>query len=168
MQRRRLLQLGLVSAATLALVGGAASRIGPGLIDGKLSAAGRNIFAAVGRAVLDGSLPPAAAAQAHALGGLLNRIDAVAAALPPHAQSELSQLLALLDTGAGRVAFTGLSSDWSEATVPQVQAALQSLRTSRLELRRQAYQALHDVVGGAYFSDPATWSVLGYPGPLDI
>ncbi|MEO8653744.1 MAG: hypothetical protein ABI409_06430 [Ramlibacter sp.] len=41
-------------------------------------------------------------------------------------------------------------------------------RTSGLDLRRQAYQALHDIVGSAYFSDPGTWSFLGYPGPLKL
>lgn len=168
MQRRRLLQLGLASAAVLVIAGGAASRIEPGLIHGKLSTAGRTVFAAVGRAVLDGSLPTDPQGQAAALAGLLDRIDAIALALPPHAQAELSQLLALMATSAGRIAFIGLPSAWAETSVPVLQDALQTLRTSRLALRRQAYQALHDLVGGAYFSDAATWPFLGYPGPLDI
>ena len=39
---------------------------------------------------------------------------------------------------------------------------------STLSLKQQAYQALHDIVGAAYFSDPGTWALLGYPGPKMI
>ena len=42
------------------------------------------------------------------------------------------------------------------------------MRVSSISLRQQAYQALHDIVGGAYFSDAQTWGLLGYPGPLKI
>jgi hypothetical protein len=42
------------------------------------------------------------------------------------------------------------------------------MRVSALSLRQQAYQALHDIVGSAYFSDPRTWGILGYPGPPKI
>ena len=30
------------------------------------------------------------------------------------------------------------------------------------------HTTLHDITAGAYFSDQATWSMLGYPGPLKI
>ena len=50
----------------------------------------------------------------------------------------------------------------------QLQKALQSMRVSTLSLRQQAYHALHDIVGGAYFSDAQTWAQLGYPGPIKI
>jgi len=96
------------------------------------------------------------------------RIDALVQALPPHAQAELSQLLGLLGTGVGRRTLAGLAPDWRSASVAEVQQALQSMRTSRLALRLQSYQALHDIVGAAYFSDASTWPTLGYPGPLTI
>lgn len=168
MQRRRLLQLGLASAAVLSLAGGAVAAFRPGLLGGRLSLAGRSVLEAVGRAVLDGSLPAAGPERARALQGLLERIDALTTVLPPHAQEELSQLLGLLDTAAGRMGLSGLRPTWLDAEVAQVQQALQGMRTSSLALRQQAYQALHDIVGGAYFSDPATWAHLGYPGPLAL
>jgi hypothetical protein len=92
----------------------------------------------------------------------------MAQAFPPHVQSELAQLLGLLATGAGRRTLAGLQPDWSVATVVEVQQALQSMRVSRLALRQQGYQALHDIVGAAYFSDPSTWATLGYPGPVNL
>jgi hypothetical protein len=168
MHRRTLLQLGLASAAVLIVAGGAAALVAPGLEEGKLSAAGRHVFQAIGRAVLDGSLPADPGAAQIALGGMLERIDALAQMLPPHAQAELSQLLALLDTAAGRMAVAGLATDWPDASVAQIQSALQSMRVSSVALRQQAYQALHDIVGAAYFSDARAWELLGYPGPLKI
>ena len=168
MRRRRLLTLGVLSAAVLALGGGALALLQPGVRDGRLTDSGRLVFAAVGRALLDGTLPadgPAAAAEVKAM---LVRLDDAIASLPTHVQSELSQLVALLATGAGRVAIAGLPPSWGEASVPQCQQALQRMRWSDVTLRRQAYQALHDLVGSAYFSDPATWNALGYPGPLKI
>ncbi len=168
MQRRSWLKLGLASAAVLAVGGGALALIEPGLRESRLSPAGRLVFTHVGRAVLDGSLPTAEPARQAALEGLLARIDALVAALPAHAQAELSQLLALLASSAGRRALAGLSTSWEGASVAEIQAALQSMRVASLSLRQQAYHALHDITLGAYFSDPGTWGLLGYPGPVAL
>jgi hypothetical protein len=165
MKRRTWLQLGLASGVALALGGGALALVEPGLKAGRLTAAGQTVFAAVGRAVLDGSLPADAQGKATALEGLLQRLDALIGNLPPHAQAEVSQLLALLASSAGRVAVAGLRSAWREASVADIQNALQGMRSSTLSLRQQAYHALHDMVAGAYFSDASTWRQLGYPGP---
>lgn len=168
MQRRSLLKLGLVSAAVLAIAGGAAVLVQPGLEGGKLTQTGREVFVAVGNAVLDKTLPEESAARQTALGGLLNRIDALATALPPHTQAELSQLLSILGSGAGRQMLGGLGRAWPAASIDEVQQALEGMRLSGLALRQQAYAALHDITAGAYFSDPSSWAVLGYPGPLNI
>lgn len=167
MRRRGLLTLGLVSATVLAVGGGALALLAPGLEDGKLSRRGRQVMAAIGQAMLDGSLPAGEQAAAE-LEGLLARVDRLVGALPPHAQSELSQLLALLGSSGGRRGLAGLHEDWHAAPMARRQNALQAMRVSRLALRQQAYQALHEIVGSAYFSEPATWRVLGYPGPLQI
>jgi hypothetical protein len=99
---------------------------------------------------------------------MLLRIDGLTRGLPPHAQAELSQLLALLATSGGRIGMAGLTTDWPAASIAQIQEALQSMRLSSLGLKRQAYAALHDISGAAYFSDPSTWTALGYPGPLEL
>ncbi|MDP3754114.1 hypothetical protein [Polaromonas sp.] len=168
MQRRTLLKLGVVSAVVLAVAGGAAALLSPGLHDGKLSIAGREVFRAVGRAVLDQSLPREDAPRQDALNGLLNRMDELTAALPPHAQAELSQLLSLLASAPGRRTLAGLGEEWSLATEARIQQSLQEMRLSGLVLRRQAYAALHDITAAAYFSDASTWPQLGYPGPVRI
>ena len=168
MQRRTLLRLGVASAAVLGIVGGAVALTQAGLDRGRLSASGRDVFSAVGRAVLDASLPAQGLPRQAALDGLLDRVDQLTLALPPHAQSELSQLLALLASAPGRRLMAGLGQPWASATEQDIQQALQSMRVSGLALRQQAYAALHDITAAAYFSDASTWPQLGYPGPTPI
>lgn len=140
----------------------------PGLRQGKLTPAAQTIFSSVARAILDRTLPSEQLDKQRALAGLLQRIDDLVQAFPPHVQAELSQLLGLLATAAGRRTLAGLASDWQSASVTDMQEALQSMRVSRLALRQQSYHALHDIVGAAYFSDASTWPALGYPGPVHI
>lgn len=166
MQRRSLLKLGLVSGAVLALAGGAAVLLRPGLDQGRLTPAARALFASLGRVMLHGTLPAEPDAQARALQGLVERVEAVAMNLPAHVQAELSQLVGLLCTAPGRFTLAGLATDWQDASGDELRTALDGMRYSSLALRQQAYQALHEIVGGAYFSDEATWKAIGYPGPL--
>lgn len=170
MQRRTLLKLGLASAAALAVAGGTVGWLmQPGLHpNGHLSTAGRDVFSAVGRAVLDKSLPAQEGERHKAIAGLLARIDTLVQALPPHAQAELSQLLSVLTSAPGRFALAGLGQPWEQASIADLQFALQDMRLSGLALRQQAYAALHDIATGAYFADAATWPLLGYPGPMKI
>jgi hypothetical protein len=168
MRRRTLLKLGTVSAATLLVAGGAAVLWQPGVAHGRLTAAGRSVFAGVAPAFLDGTLPATGALRQAALLGLLSRLDEMVQGFAPAVQEELSQLLGLLSTALGRRTLAGLQADWAQASLAEVQAALKSMRFSRLALRQQSYHALHDMVGAAYFSDESTWGVLGYPGPMKI
>ena len=168
MQRRTLLKLGGAASALLAVVGSTAALIRPGLERGSLTPAGREVFRAIAIGVLDKTLPEQPAAKQAAVSSLLTRIDALITALPHHAQAELSQLLAILASGAGRLALAGLATPWATASVADIQMALQSMRLSTLVMRQQTYAALHDITAGAYFSEPTTWTVLGYPGPSKI
>lgn len=118
-------------------------------------------------AVLDACLPTGPE-RTPALDALLIRLDQLIARLPLHVQSELNQLLTVLASSAGRVALARLDAPWAQATVPDVQRSLQGMRTSRLSLARQAYQALHELSAAAWFADPTTWQTLGYPGPRTI
>lgn len=165
MQRRSLLTLGVAAGAVLALAGGVSLMVESAWREGKLLPAGRAVLAAVARAVLDGSLPKAASIQAAAIDAHLARLEAAVRAMPAHTQGEIAELLTLLALPPGRLALTGLGSNWAEASTLQIQLALQSMRLSSLQLRRQAYQALRDLTNAAYFADASTWVLLGYPGP---
>ena len=149
----------------LALAGGGLALLRPGLRDGRLTMSGRELFAAVARAVLDGALPVSTpSAQALAVESFLQRLDGTLGGLSPHARAELSQLVALLSTAAGRRALCGLDEDWAVAEVGAVQSALETMRVSVYDMRQQAYHALRDLTNAAYFADPGTWALLGYPG----
>jgi hypothetical protein len=165
MQRRRLLQLGVGAAAVLAVAGGGVALVRPGLQGGRLSGGSRQVFAAVAQAVLDGALPADAAARQRAMAGHLDRVQQTIDGLPPATRDELSMLLALLGSAPGRIALAGLRTDWHDAGVAEVQTAMLGMRDSSLALRQQAFLALRELTNAAYFSDPSTWSLLGYPGP---
>ena len=168
LKRRSLLKLGIASAVVLAVAGGAVALMQPGLQNGKLTEDARLIFSRVGQTILAGTLPVDAGPNQIAVNALLDRVDAFIAGAPEHVQAELSQLLGLLSTAAGRRGVIGLSPGWHEATVPEIAAAFQTMRSSSVSLRVQVYQALHDIVSAAYFSGQESWAVLGYPGPKAV
>ena len=168
MQRRTLLKLGAASAVLLAVAGGGVALWQPGLQAGRLAPGAREAMAALCRAVLDGSLDTDPARQAQQLAQQLDRLDAFAAGLPPHAQRELSQLLGLLALTPGRQWLAGVSTGWAQASIDEMGAGLQAMRTSSLSLRQQAYHALRDMINGTFYAEPANWPLMGYPGPGDL
>lgn len=164
MQRRSLLKLGIASAVVLAVAGGAVALMQPGLQNGKLTEDARLIFSRVGQTILAGTLPMDDGPNQIAINALLNRIDTFIGGTPEYVQAELSQLLGLLGTAAGRRGVVGLSPSWHDATIAEMTTAFQAMRESSVSLRVQAYQALHDIVSASYFSGQESWAVLGYPG----
>jgi hypothetical protein len=164
MQRRLLLQVGLGGTAVLAVGGGLLATVRPGWRDGHLSGEGRDLFAAVSRAVV----PALEGADRDAMAGHLSGIEAVIAGLPPSTRSELSDLLALLCSAPGRWAFAGLRPPWRDASVADTASTLEAMRRSGIQLRAQAYQALRELALAAHYGGPATWAQLGYPGPVTV
>jgi hypothetical protein len=165
MQRRRLLKLGIASAAVIAVAGGGIAWVKPGLVQGVLTPASRAVFHAVARVVLDGSLAPAGAAREAQLQAHLTRLDGVLAAFPAATRAELSQLLALLVAPPGRALLAGLHTDWPDASIDELALSLQQMRTSSLALRQQTYHALRDLTNAAFYASADQWPLLGYPGP---
>jgi len=169
MQRRTLLKLGIGSALVLAVAGGAVALMQPGLQQGALTARSRLILSRAAQAIIADAWPDEGALpRAMAMDALLTRINEKIAITPNVVQAELSQLLTIMDSAAGRRALIGIGSTWEAVEVAELAAALQSMRLSRISLRQQAYQGLHDLVYAAYFSGKETWQVLGYPGPVDL
>jgi hypothetical protein len=169
MKRRSLLGWSLTGGTVLALGGSwAAWWAATGWNNGRLLPAGRGVMAAVARVILDGSLPETPAERAKTMGDHLERLEALLNGLPPHAQTEIARLLAILAVAPLRLALTGLGSSWERASLAELQVSLQSMRTSSLLMRRQVYGALRDLTHAAYFSNASTWPLLGYPGPREI
>lgn len=168
MQRRKLLAVGAATGALLAVAGGTLTLLHPARVEGRFNASTSAVMSAVAQAVLDGFLSPDSATRARQLQAHLSRLQATIAGFPPGMQAEVDQLLSLLAHPAGRIALAGLRSDWDKATPQQMHDALQSLRTSSMALRQQAFHALRDLTNAAYFADPATWAKVGYPGPRAV
>ena len=171
--RRSFLKLGLVSSATLAgLAGLYRLTRDEALAPYQLDHHAQQALHAIARALLTGALPsdePAAAPNTgdNALTALEQRVQQTIHGLPLPAQQEIADLFALLSFAPTRRLLAGIA-DWSNADNEQVTAFLQSWRGHRLALLQSAYQALHDIIFGAWYADEGTWRTIGYPGPRTL
>jgi hypothetical protein len=171
--RRALLKAGVAGVAVLVLLrwlytstsdtSASASK------DSVLDSNARGVLAAVIPVILDGALPngeDAAKARDEVLNGVAR---AIAGLLPP-VRKELDQLFALLAFAPTRCLVAGVWSPWPEASRASIAAFLLRWRDSRFALLRSAYDALHQIVIGAWYGTPRAWPAIGYAGPpsLDI
>jgi hypothetical protein len=167
MNRRFFLRAGLAVGGGLALFGGAVFWR-RGLAEGQLTDSGRETLRGIARGVLHDVLPPEGPAREAALTAHVERMAAMLGNAPPMLRQEVSLLLGALGNTAGRLALTQMATPWSSATVPQIQDALQTMRTHPLDTTKMAYGAVRDLTCISYFSSPDSWAAAGYPGPLQI
>jgi hypothetical protein len=132
------------------------------VLDGEARAA----LDAIVPAILAGALPPDPAARAATIATTTAGVHQAILGLPLATQKEVQDLFGLLALGPARRVLTGIAGGWAGASVEQVSAFLQDWRLHRFTLLRSAYQALHDLVLGAWYANPANWDAIGYPGPL--
>jgi len=130
-------------------------------LDGEARAA----LHAIAPAILAGALPQAAGREA-ALAGTIEGVHQAILGLPPATQKEVQDLFGLLALAPARRLLTGIAGGWDHARIEDVNAFLQDWRFHRLGLLRSAYHALHDLVLGAWYAQPASWAATGYPGPM--
>ena len=165
--RRTFLQAGGLAAILLA-GGGAWCRATHGApphafaLDGEARAA----LHAIAPAILAGALPQDPAQRRQALAAAIEGVHAAILSLAPATQKEVQDLFGLLALAPARRILTGIADGWENARPEQVIAFLQDWRLHRLGLLRTAYHALHDLVLGAWYAQPASWEAIGYPGPL--
>ena len=164
--RRTFLKAGGVAALALA-AGGALYRVmhteAPHrfALDGEARAA----LHAIAPAILAGALPQDAA-RAAALSATIDGVHTAILGLPPATQKEIQDLFGLLALAPARRLLTGIAGGWEGARTEDVAGFLQDWRLHRLGLLRTAYHALHDLVLGAWYAQPASWPATGYPGPM--
>lgn len=168
MQRRTLLRIGLAAGLTLTAGAGLVALVKPGREAGRLTPAGRALWAGVARGVLGSLLPTDAASLKPALDAHLLRLEQAIAGMPPGVQAEIDELTTLAASAPGRAALVGLSTPWDEASPAEVEAALNVLRHSSIGLRQQVYQALRELTNAAFFADTATWGLMGYAGQRPV
>lgn len=127
--------------------------------------AARSVLTAVAPIMLEGALPEASLERDRAVQRTVGRVESAIDLLPLATQHELAQLFALLSWPPSRIALTGLSRPWHEASSDAVRDALAGLRDSAIALKRSGYAALHQLVLGAWYAGDDAWARIGYPGP---
>ncbi|MFL6658100.1 MAG: twin-arginine translocation signal domain-containing protein [Massilia sp.] len=166
--RRSFLKVGALAALGLAAGGGIYRYTHPPVanarfvLDGEAKAA----LDAIIPGMLAGALPTAAPARSAAISATTERVHQAILGLPLNAQKEVQDLFGLLALAPARRMLTGVSGGWSQAQDEQVSAFLQEWRFHRLGMLQTAYHALHDLIIGSWYADPASWEAIGYPGPL--
>jgi len=165
--RRSFLKAGALGALLLAAGGGIYRYTHPPAphpfaLDGEA----RTALDAIVPAVLAGALPGDPAMRAQAISATTARVHQTILGLPLATQKEVQDLFGLLALAPARRLLAGVRQDWASASADEVAAFLQDWRVHRLALLRSAYQALHDLVLGSWYSDPDHWAAIGYPGPV--
>jgi hypothetical protein len=96
------------------------------------------------------------------------RVDGLLALSPSGVQNEFRQLLRLFENGfLGVLTGTGWTS-FTAASEESREARLRVWERSRIALFRTGYQAMKRLCAACYYSAPATWASIGYPGPPEI
>jgi hypothetical protein len=166
--RRSFLKIGMLGALTLA-VGGALYRAVQGPAQPRpfaLDDNARSVLTAIIPSMLGPVLPMAQPARAAAVANTVERVAGAVHGLPLATQKEVQDLFGLLSLGPARRFLAGVPASWNEATPAQADAFLHSWQHHRIAMLVTAYQALHDLIAGAWYSDPACWEAIGYPGPI--
>ncbi len=172
MTRREFIQTGAAGAALLVLVRCTRSHAPgrPPFDDVRyayrsLTGADRELVAAVAGAMLAGALPAAAEAYETALVEAVRGVDVAIAGLAPGVQAEVHQLFGLLEFPITRGLAAGIWSSWNDASPSDVAKFLTRWRFGGATLYRSGYQALHQLVMGAWYGNANSWARIGYPGP---
>jgi hypothetical protein len=166
--RRSFLKVGVAGALLLA-AGGAAYRWSqPAATPNRftLDNDALAVLSAVIPAMLGPVLPADATARAAAVQATAGHVRDAILGLPLATQKEVQDLFGLLALGPARRLLAGVSGGWSQAAPREVEDFLQGWRTHRLATLQIAYLAMHDLIFGAWYADPAAWDFIGYPGPL--
>lgn len=165
--RRTFLKAGVLGALVLAAGGGIYRYTHPPLARRfVLDGAARTALDAIVPAILAGALPGEPGARAQTTAATVERVHQTILGLPLATQKEVQDLFGLLALAPARRLLAGVKHDWASASTAEVSAFLQDWRVHRLGLLRSAYQALHDLVLGSWYSDPDHWAAIGYPGPV--
>lgn len=126
----------------------------------------RAALQAIAPVLLSAVLTHDPAPRAAQIDAVLDAVHVAVNGLAPVTQREVQDLFGLLAIGPVRRLLAGVPTDWQHASPDQIASFLQSWRMHRLGLLRSGYQALHDLVLGAWYAQPASWGQLGYPGPI--
>lgn len=170
LNRRQFIKTGMAGGLLLALAAAfqkPLDRLGKqALVAGNpLDVSLRTVVQAIAPVILQGAFPAAEAERAAALERITKGVALAVAALSAASQKEVAELFALLAFAPTRIAVAGLTAPWDQAGAAEIEGFLTRWQHSNLDLLKSGYQALHDLVLGAWYADPLAWPAIGYPGP---
>jgi hypothetical protein len=93
-------------------------------------------------------------------------IDRLCAGLDPEVSGVLPTLLRLVEWGPALFDFR--FTRFSKLSDAEKDASLRAWMTSRLGVRRRAFYALRNLSYLGYYSQEATWALIGYRGPFRL
>lgn len=99
---------------------------------------------------------------------VLARLDEALASLSPEMLKLTRQLFDVLALPLTRGPLTGIWGAWAQASPERIEAFLLRWRDSSLNLLRQGYSSLLQLLLMAWYSLPESWGACGYPGPPKI
>jgi len=171
--RRTFIKTGIAGATLLALAAAfqrPLDRAGKqALVAGNpLDASLATVVRAVAPVILQGAFPAGEPQRALARERIARDVATAVSALGAGAQQEVAELFALLAFAPTRIAVAGVATAWDQAGASEIEAFLRSWQHSRVDLLKSGYQALHDLVLGAWYADPQNWGAIGYPGPPSL
>jgi hypothetical protein len=160
--RREFLRAGAAGAVFLALLRRLPAHAAAPA--GVLDADARQALVAIIPVMLAGALPEGEP-RTQAVADVADGVETAIAGLPLHLQEEVAQLFDLLTFPATRCLVAGVWRSWPRAHPDDVEAFLQSWRTSWFGLLQSAYHALHELIMASWYARPESWAAVGYPGP---
>ncbi len=92
-------------------------------------------------------------------------LDLLLDRLHPGVGAEIIQALLFLENPVAGTFLDGRMARFTQSSPDVQDEALRAFGRSSLGVRRQAYQALSGLISATYWSNPATWAHVGYPGP---
>lgn len=115
------------------------------------------------RAIADRMIPPADGVPGAVAVGVPDTVDTLIAGFDPDIQSQVRQLLALFEHGTFLFGFK--FHRFTELGAAEQDAYIGGWASSRLAVRRQGFMALKKFCMSVYYTHPASWPAIGYPGP---
>lgn len=162
MQRRTFLTGAFVSSAALAL--------GVNLYPYKVESPeddrySRLLFSVLIPVFLDGMLPEVAKPREIVINRTLDAISQAIVVLPTEQQTELAELLGLLESRLGLLLMSGSITPLIVRNPSELVAMLESWRHHYLALLQTAYLGLRELVMASYYACPEHWGGINYAKP---
>jgi hypothetical protein len=96
------------------------------------------------------------------------KVDAFLWTIHPADNRELLKALRFIENAIAGALLDGRFRPFTALSPEAQDEALASWRTSRLQTRRLAFKGIRSLTASVYWSQPATYAHLGYPGPPDF